>query len=81
VKAYQICYDYLIYNKILINYIKRSMPPKRKNEVINVDIPITPAKTDGPEPKTRTRGRQANNSTDKNIEPNKKIKIEEESEE
>jgi hypothetical protein len=64
------------YNKILINFTKRSMPPKastRKSapkEDKKEDKTVTPE----PEIKTRTRGRQLDKSTPKDEEPTKKIK-------
>ena len=64
------------YNKILINFTKRSMPPKpstRKSapkEDKKEDKPTTPE----PEVKTRTRGRQLDKSPVKDDEPSKKIK-------
>lgn len=41
------------------------MPPKRKTEVKTETKVDVPPKNDLPEPRTRTRGRLANNSVDK----------------
>lgn len=50
------------------------MPPKRKSETTKAEKPISPPKSDEPELKTKARGRQSNNSTDKAGEPVKKVK-------
>lgn len=55
------------------------MPPKRKTETLTVAKVDAPSKIDQPEPRTRTRGRQANNSVDKTNEPAKKVKKDESS--